>query len=61
MDWQKVLETAKAVVDAHPHASAPELAQMLQAQFREVPLLGWFVLYQLKQAGEFEEREGEHG
>jgi hypothetical protein len=51
MDWNTIIDQARQVAEAHKDATPVQLATMLQAQFRDVPMIGWFLLRSLHAGG----------
>lgn len=47
MDWEAIGKAAAELIEAHPGQKPWQYAQMLQAQFRDQPMIGWFVLQAL--------------
>jgi len=47
MEWDKIRERAREIIDGHPAAPAIDIARALQAEFAGQPLLGWWLLSNL--------------
>jgi hypothetical protein len=60
MEWDKIQEEAARLVRAHPGLQPPQYAFMLQQQFRDVPVVGWFLLRGLHAGGHIDQPELEH-
>lgn len=59
MDWQQIAQAADELIEAHPNLQPFQYAQMLQQQFRDQPMIGWFILIALeKRRFKKEKQEG---
>lgn len=47
MDWKEIAQAANELIEAHPNLQPWQYAQLLQQQFRDQPMIGWFVLMAL--------------